>query len=142
MLGRLKVRMLKAVSLDSSKKSCSELNKSVKSVAILTSSHHYIVRTPQKIPWKGVEQKRGEGKQRFKKRGGGGQAGSRGGCHKRGAWNPLTNYALSKSHKWPGNTSTKFPLLYPASIELTPQGKLIIKNNESNFFTTALWCCV
>ena len=93
MLGRLKVRMLKAVSLDSSKKSCSELNKSVKSVAILISSHHYIVRTPQKIPWTGVEQKRGEGKQRFKKRGG--QAGSRGGCLKKvgEGWNPLTNYA-------------------------------------------------
>ena len=42
-----------------------------------------------KIPLKGVEQKRGEGKQRFKK---GGQAGSRGGYLKKGGWNTLTNY--------------------------------------------------
>ena len=45
-----------------------------------------------KIPLKGVEQKGGEGTQRFKKKGGG-QAGSRGGCLKKGGgWNPLTNH--------------------------------------------------
>ena len=38
-----------------------------------------------------MERKRGEGKQRFLK---GGQAGSRGGCLKKGGWNPLTNYAM------------------------------------------------
>ena len=38
-----------------------------------------------------MEQKRGEGKQRFLK---GGQPGSRSGCIKKGegAWNPLANY--------------------------------------------------
>ena len=45
-----------------------------------------------KIPCKGVEQKGGEGTQRFKKKGGG-PAGSRGGCIKKGGGgNPLTNY--------------------------------------------------
>ena len=38
-----------------------------------------------------MEQKRGEGKQRFKK---GGQSGSGGGCLKKGDWNPLTNYGF------------------------------------------------
>ena len=42
-----------------------------------------------------MEQKRGEGKQRFLKKGGE-QAGSRGGClKKRGRWNPFTNYTLT-----------------------------------------------
>ena len=45
-----------------------------------------------KIHSKGVEQKRGEGKQRFKK--GGGQAGSRGGCLKRGGWTFHMNYDI------------------------------------------------
>lgn len=35
-----------------------------------------------------MEQKRGEGKQRFKKNGGGGQTGLRGGCFKRGGLKP------------------------------------------------------
>ena len=35
-----------------------------------------------------MEQKRGEGKQRFKKNGGGGQTGLRGGCLKRGGLKP------------------------------------------------------
>ena len=44
-----------------------------------------------------MEQKRGEGKQRFKKRGGV-QDGSRGGClKKKGGWNPLTNYGCIHS---------------------------------------------
>ena len=40
-----------------------------------------------------MEQKRGEGKQKFLK-GGRGQTGSRGGCLKKkgGGWNPLKNY--------------------------------------------------
>ena len=43
-----------------------------------------------KIPEKEVEQKRGEGNKDFKK---GGQAGSRGGCLKKGGgWDSLTNY--------------------------------------------------
>ena len=43
-----------------------------------------------------MEQKRGEGKQRFKK--GGGQVGSRGGgLKKKGGWNPLTNYGCIHS---------------------------------------------
>ena len=82
MLGRLKVRMLKAVSLDSSKKSCSEFNKSVKSVAILISSHHYIVRKPLPPPRegggnclkyleRGWNRKEGRGNKDLKKGGGG-----------------------------------------------------------------------
>ena len=45
-----------------------------------------------KIPSKGVEQKREEGKQRFKKRG---ELGQGVGALKEGGWKPLTNYALS-----------------------------------------------
>ena len=55
----------------------------------------------------GVEQKRGEGKQRFKK---GGQAGSRGGCLKNGAWKPLTNYAHTLANR----------LRHPYKFLLTP----------------------
>ena len=40
-----------------------------------------------KREWNGKE---GKGHKGFKK---GGQAGSRGGCLKKGGWNPLTNYA-------------------------------------------------
>ena len=48
------------------------------------------------IPYKGVEQKRGEGKQRFQKGGGRGQAGSKCGClkKKQGAGTPLRTMFL------------------------------------------------
>ena len=48
-----------------------------------------------KVPWKGVEQKRGQATQKFKKVGGG-QAGSRGGCLKKGggAGTPLWTMLL------------------------------------------------
>ena len=49
-------------------------------------------RERSKIHAKGGEQKRGEGKQRFKK--GAGQAGSRGGCLKRGGWTFHMNYDI------------------------------------------------
>ena len=46
---------------------------------------------------KGVEQKRGDGKQRFLKEG---ASASRGGCLKYGGgWNPLTNYDISRTLK-------------------------------------------
>ena len=45
-----------------------------------------------------MEQKRGVKKQIFENRGGGG-AGSRGGCLKRGGWNPPTNYDISLTPK-------------------------------------------
>ena len=41
-----------------------------------------------------MEQRRGEGKQRFLKEGGGGKLGQGGGALKRGDWNLLTNYGL------------------------------------------------
>ena len=44
-----------------------------------------------KIPYKGVEQKRGDGNKDFKKWG---QTGSTGGYLKKGGWTPLTNYGL------------------------------------------------
>ena len=41
------------------------------------------------IPYKGVEKKKEEGNKNLKR---GGQSGSRGGCLKKGGWNPLNNY--------------------------------------------------
>ena len=47
---------------------------------------------------RGCNRKKGRGKKDFKK--GGGQAGSRGGCLKKGGWNPLKNYGYVGPTIW------------------------------------------
>ena len=68
-----------------------------------------------------MKQNKGEGTQRFKKRGG--QAGSRGGYLKKGGWNLLTNYGLKLTKN-------------QANAKQHPEVKLLLFENYSRSSST------